>query len=398
MRIINKVALQNISHQNFRSLIFFFLVFIASACIFGTGIFTENMKSGVSQTGNHIGADIIVVPSNFSDDAKEILFAGNACTILFKDNPADALKKVKGIKQVSEQLYLETLKMECCAAAGVQIIAIDIHSDFAVGEWLKGEGIQSLGDDEIIVGCSCGLQKNDKINFYDRQFTVVAVLDETGMGYDESAFVSYEAVNQITSDSKYESMFRGQTGLSSMILINVGENFSTEDVIQDIFNDCYQYGISAYSTEQLTEKLLKQFHYYKYLGNIMNFFVILLATVSLFSLITITFHQRRNRVGSLLSVGIKKKKILQVFLTEYIYLVLAGVTAGIVLVCIFAFPLHSVIKHILDLPYKFVSIDKMIWLGFKTVVINVVILLLAVSLSFVKIIKSEPAVLAEEQI
>ena len=103
-------------------------------------------------------------------------------------------------------------------------------------------------------------------------------------------------------------------------------------------------------------------------------------------------------MGSLLSVGIKKKKILQVFLTEYIYLVLAGVTAGIVLVCIFAFPLHSVIKHILDLPYKFVSIDKMIWLGFKTVVINVVILLLAVSLSFVKIIKSEPAVLAEEQI
>lgn len=393
----NKFALQNITHQYFRSIIFFFLVFIASTCIFGTGIFTENMELGVEQAENKIGADIIVVPSDYSDDAKGVLFEGDACTILFKKNPLEQLKMIEGVKHASEQLYLETLHMDCCSSAGVQIIAIDIHSDFAVGEWLKNKGIETLGADEIIAGSSCGLKLNDKIGFYDKIFTVAAVLEETGMGYDESAFVSYEAANQITTDPQYKALFNEQTGLSSMILLDVEDGYQTEEVKQVISGEFYSYGISVYTTSQLAKKLIKQFHYFQYISYIMNVFVILLACVALFSLITITFHQRRNRVGSLLSVGIGKIKIIQIFLLEYIYLMLAGIVSGITLAIVFLLPLHNVIKQALNLPYKFIGINRIAVLSLKTVAINIIILLLAASVSFFKLLKLEPAILAEEQ-
>lgn len=393
----NKFALQNITYQRFRSLILFFLVWIVSTCIFGTGIFTESMKSGIAQTKRTIVADIIVVPSEFGDEAREILFEGNACTILFQKNPTEALQAVEGVKQVSQQLYLATLQLDCCASAGVQLIAIDIHSDFAVGERLKNKGIETLHADEIIAGSSTGLKVNDQINFYGRNFTVAAILEETGIGYDESVFLSFEAADQIVTDPQYEFLFHQQTGLSSMVLVNVADGYSTEAVKQAISYDLYDYGISAYSVDQLTERLLKQFHYFQYFGFMMNLFVLLLAAVSLFSLITITFYQRRNRVGSLLSVGIERKTIIQVFLLEYIFLMLLGIIAGILLTILFLFPLHHVIKQALDLPYKFIGLDKLVLLIFKTVALNSGILFFAASLSFYKILKLEPAILAEEQ-
>ncbi|MBQ3665087.1 MAG: FtsX-like permease family protein [Lachnospiraceae bacterium] len=398
MLTANRFALQRINHQRFRSLIFFFLVFIASTCIFGTDVFMENMESGVKHAENKIGADIIVVPSDYSDDAKEVLFEGNACTILFQNSPVEKIKTVEGVKHVSEQLYLKTLKMDCCSAAGVQIIAIDIHSDFAVGEWLKNKGIEKLGEDELIVGSDCGLQVDEKIGFYDRIFTVAAVLEETGMGYDESAFISFEAANKITANPQYKELFHEKTGLSSMVLIDVDERYETDTVQKNIINISYNDGVSVYSTSRLAEKLVRQVNYFHCLSYIMNAFVILLATVALFSLITVSFHQRRNQVGSLLSVGIGKKKIMQVFLIEYIYLMLAGIVSGIILTIVFLLPLHSVIKQTLHLPYIFIGFYRIAFLSFKTIGINFAILLLALSFSFYQIMKLEPAILAEEQV
>ena len=109
----NKYVLQSIRHQGFVSLIFFFLVFIVSVSVFGTALFTENIELGVRQSGNRVGADIMVVPTDYGESAKEVLFKGNSCTVLLKDNITDGLKKLDGISNASPQLYLQTLPMKC---------------------------------------------------------------------------------------------------------------------------------------------------------------------------------------------------------------------------------------------------------------------------------------------
>ena len=147
----------------------------------------------------------------------------------------------------------------------------------------------------------------------------------------------------------------------------------------------------------MVEALTKQLGYFRTFGYIMDIFVILLAAVSLFALITITFHQRRNRVGSLLSVGVGRGKIIQMFLLEYLYLTLFGTAAGVGIAAIFVLPLHNVIKQSLDMPYKFIGAGKMCVLCLIVLAVNLFILLVACSFTFVKIIKTEPAILSEEQ-
>ena len=397
MFTVSKFAWQSMVKHGFQSVIFFLLVLISSACLYGVGFFTENMQSGAEQAGSHIHADMIAVPSEYGDNAKDALFEGNACTILFQENPAELLSQTDGISQVSPQLFLRTLPLPCCSASGVQIIAFDINTDFAVSENLKDKSIKinTLSPDELIAGSACGLTPGAQINFYNRTFTVSAVLDETGMGYDQSIFISFEASDLITADEQYQEYFGGKTGLTSMILIRTDDN--AEQVRKTMSGILNEKGISVYTIDSMSEKLIRQMQDFKIFALIINLFVILLASVSLSALITVSFHQRRNRVGSLLSVGISRKKIIQMFLLEYLYLTAFGTVTGTGSICMVVLSLHDVIKQSLALPYKFIGMEKMGGLFLTVGGINLLMLLLACSLTFAKIIRTEPAILSEEQ-
>ena len=105
----NNMALHNIARHSFRSIIFLLFAAISSACIFGVGFFNENISSGIGQVKGHIAADLIAVPSEYNDDAKDALFAGDACTMFFKADPEEMISDTDGVAQVSSKLYLETL-------------------------------------------------------------------------------------------------------------------------------------------------------------------------------------------------------------------------------------------------------------------------------------------------
>ena len=391
-----KYAIKSISKQGFRSMIFFLLVFLSSACLYGVGFFIQNMQTGIEQVDKRIGADMIAVPSAYSDSAKDALFAGEACTIFFRDDPSGKIAQLNGIANVSSQLYLETLSFDCCAAGGVQIIAFDPETDFTVSECISGEDIRKLSADEIIAGYSSGMKKGSSVVFFGKKFTVAYVLDETGMGYDQSVFVSYEAADKITSSPEYNYLFGERTDLSSMILIRADEGYDTEQLkesIEILFDD-----VSVYTTDALVKSLNKQLDYYKAFGNIMGAFVVILAAVSLFALVTITFYQRRSRVGSLLSVGICRSRIVKIFLLEYLYLTLLGTVSGAVFSAVIVLPLHNVIKQSMDLPYKFIGFGNMVLLFIAVLCVNILILLIACSVTLANIIRTEPAILTEEQL
>ena len=391
----NKIALRNITKHSFRSVIFFLLASISSACIFGVGFFNENISSGIGQVKGRIGADLIAVPADYNDDAKDALFAGDACTMFFKSDPEEKIGNTDGVAQVSSQLYLETLSFSCCSAAGIQIIAFDPDTDFSVSTWTSKKNVRNLGANELIAGASCGLKKGSSITFFDHGFTVADVLDETGMGYDHSIFISFEAAKQITSDEKYSQLFKCKSNLTSMVLINADKNYEINDLSRDISRSLSD--ITVYSTDNLVGELKKQAGYFKFSGFVADAFVIIISAVSLFSLITLTFYQRRNRIGSMISIGISKAKIVKIFFLEYLYLTLAGTFAGISITAVLLLPLHNLIKRSVDLPYRFIGTEQTIELCLLVLAVNLIILIAAYSFTFFKIMRTEPAILMEEQ-
>ena len=45
----NQYAFQVISHSRFRSVTVFLLVFITTVCVFGTALFTDNIRNGADR-------------------------------------------------------------------------------------------------------------------------------------------------------------------------------------------------------------------------------------------------------------------------------------------------------------------------------------------------------------
>ena len=391
-----KYALQVISHSRFRSLTVFLLVFVTTVCVFGSALFTDNIRNGADRIYGNTGTDLYIVPQEYLESTKDLLFKGKACMLPFKTDVSDSIRALDGVGAVSRQLYLETLEMDCCDAGGLQIVAYEPETDFAVRKWT--DKARNLGADEILAGSAACFTAGETVNVFGRTFTVAGVLDETGMGYDQSLFLSYEAADGITGDADYAYMFGQKAGLVSMLLIQQADGSDISALTESVRSTLEGSGLSVYAISDLAAGMKSSIRMMTAAVRIMNVFAVVIASVSLFAMVTLTFHQRRKTAGSLLSVGCTKGRILRLFAAEYLWLFAAGALAGILLVCIILLPLHNVIKTALELPYKLISAGGAAAITAKTLLTVLVMLAAALSFTFVRIMKIEPALLTEENL
>lgn len=392
----DKYVLQVISRSRFRSAIIFILFFVTTVCLFGTGLFTGNLKNGSKKLYGQTYADMIVVPEAYLDNTKDMLFKGKACSIMFKDDVLSGMNGVSGVEAVTPQLYLETLEMSCCADGGIQIVAYDPATDFAVSQWT--EHSKELSGYEALAGSGGTMKKGDKITLFDREFTIADVLDETGMGYDNSIFIPYETADEITSSEEYKFMFGEKTGLVSMLLVKNSPDGDIKETEAAVNSALAGSEAKVYPIDELSADLRSHIDLMTAVTKIVSAFAVILAAVALFAMVTITFRQRRRIAGSMLSAGCPRGRVLKYFLSEYLFLFAAGALSGILLVCVFLLPLHEEVKAVLEMPYKLISLSGAAILAAKTAAVDIAMLALAVSFTFVGILRTEPAMLMEEQV
>lgn len=392
----SRYAFQVIRHSRFRSIVVFLLVFVTTVCVFGTALFTDNIQNGANRIYGNTGTDLYIVPQEYLESTKDLLFKGKACMLPFKADVTEQIAGIAGVEAVSRQLYLETLDMGCCDAGGLQIVAFDPKTDFAVRNW--AEHSTELAPDEILAGSAGCFTVGETIDLFGRTFRIAGILDETGMGYDQSLFVTYEAADAITSAEEYKHMFAQRTGLVSMLLIQQKNGTDTNELtcaVQDVLRDT---GLVVYAIDELAADMKGNIRMLTATVRIMNVFAVVIASVSLFAMVTLTFHQRRKIAGSLLSVGCTKGRILKLFTLEYLWLFIFGALAGVMAVSIVLLPLHDVIKTALELPYKLISAGRAAVVTAKAMLVDLAMLTAALSFTFWNIMKTEPAKLTEETV
>lgn len=391
-----KYALNVITYRRFASIIVIVLVFVTSLCLFGSGLFTDNIRYGAEKISGTTNTDLYIVPQEYLDSTKDMLFKGKACTIPFKDDVTEKICSLPEVGEVSRQLYLETLELSCCSSGGIQIVAFDTETDFSVSRW--SDKAKTLGDNEVLAGSASCFEKGENVDIFGKNFTVADVLDETGMGYDNSLFLSYAAADEITSSKEYSYMFGGRTGLVSMLLVKLNTDSDINALSKSISETLAGTELKAYAIDELASGLKSNIRTFSRMVGIMDIFALILASVSLFAMVTLTSEQRRRTAGSLLSVGCTKTKILQLFLTEYLLLFATGTILGILTALMFLLPLHGVLKEALDMPYRLISLKQAAGLLGKTLSINIVMLAAALSFTFITVMKQEPAQLTGENV
>ncbi|MBP1736873.1 MAG: transporter permease [Oscillospiraceae bacterium] len=351
-RTIWWVAIQNLRRQKFQSVILTALLTVTALTVFFSASLAESMKEGLEKTKDRLGADIIVVPNRFVSSIEDALFLGKPCTVNFDKSWLDKISAEEGVEQVSYQLYLSSLNSDCCETS-MQLIAFDINSDFAVAPWLSEDGIHSVADDEIIVGSSMNKKVGDVVKYFGRNFTVIDVLEETGMGYDSCAFISYEAAYQIANDPDYDNVlpFQKDEEVISMVLVKLKEGDDSAKVKEELMSQYADEGIAVYTNSDLVGRFSDELKNYISYATIFQGLFLLMAVIALYGIYSVIIHLRKAEFGTYFSFGTEKKRILLMLLSELLLVAVTSTAIGIGLVCLITIPFHEAIRQSLSIPY-----------------------------------------------
>lgn len=187
-----KQALKNLSLHSVQTFGCVLALMIFSLSLyFGVSI-EGNIRNGIEQTSERIGAKQMLVPSSGKDSYETLLLQSEPSAFYLDRSITDRLDGLK--ITYSPQIYLKTLKASCCSEP-LQVIGYDPESDFTLKPWLTEE-MKGTG---VTVGYSVGCE--DTILLFGTEYPVSGRLSQTGSGFDHSVYVPFRYISHMFEDS-----------------------------------------------------------------------------------------------------------------------------------------------------------------------------------------------------
>ena len=205
---------------------------IIAATLFSSQYLISGAQQSLDSGLSRMGADILVVPEEYSSTAQTVILMGEPASFFFKDSGYQQISRIPGVAKASPQIYVATLFGQACCSGPVQIIAIDPKQDFTVSAWLKENPGVTLGKDDIIVGSAITGDIGSDLLFYGHTFHIVGRLARTGMGIDMAVFTRMEDAYVMADESRTKAA-RTLTipkGMVSAVLVKVDPAFSRSTV------------------------------------------------------------------------------------------------------------------------------------------------------------------------
>ncbi len=321
----------------------------AFAVFFGT-MLTQSLKTGIESLSDRIGADLMIVPRGSDADLQNSLLRSEPSTFYLEDNIVADVAAISGVKQTSPQLFIASLDAACCTVP-VQLIGYDPQTDFTITPWMINTMDTPLGENEVVIGSLVLAEPGDEVFFYGQPFRVVAKLDETGMGFDSSIFMTMNTAQHMIDLSGKKAVHPAGSGdgLVSSVLVRLDANVDVPSVAAELINafphtdvvisDDFMRGISG--------ELAKT--------SSMTFAITILlwaaAVLVLLFVFSITFNERKKEFALLSVLGATKGKITSIILCESLITTTIGTMVGLLAACLIFFPFQTLIATSMGLPY-----------------------------------------------
>lgn len=392
------ISLQNLKHQYMRSLFMIFFILLLSSSFFLSSLLMESMEKGIILAKQRMGADMIVVPKEYTKELHETMFTGNPCTIYFNREWVEKISGLEGVKKVSPQLYLATLGAGCCDVVS-QLIAYDPNTDFVVRPWLdRTKQNLVLRTGEVVIGSSLIPKPGDNINFYNTQFKVVAKMEETGMTYDNSVFINYDTAKMLLDSPEARSNLKLDNfdNLISMVLVNGKDNITPDQLNRNFSYKFYDDPISAVTANSLVSDVSQNIRKFSSYSRLLISFLLIMTIMSLICIFTITINERKREFGILCSIGATRKQMVLIIVLEALLISILGGTIGIAFSWSIMFLFEDLIRLRMGVPYMDVNIMTCIPIAVKCLLISILTGLVSSAFSVYKISHENPYELIRE--
>lgn len=400
MRKLNVVSigLTNLKRQGVRTFVMIIFSFILSASLLVSGILNESMQQNVDKTVNRMGADIVVVPTEYAASYSDSLFEGQLCSFYFDRSWYDKIKDIEGIDKISPQLFVASKAADCCSEA-TQLIAFDPETDFIVQPWLKELGIDHLADDEVILGSKMGGEKGDQYRFFNETMTVAGKMEHTGTGYDRCAFISFENAQKLMTKPQAKTADLGDRDpkkVVSSIMIRVKDGENPDAVASRINVELDGSSIAAYTADGIVSSVTDSIKSFSSFTIVLNDLLLFMAVLAIVCIFTITIVQRKTEFGVMLTLGASKGKLIGILLTEGLAVSLIGGILGMLVSGGVVLAFQDVILTKLEIPELVSSVSFYVQTGAICLGLSMVAGLLASVCAIVVITRGEPLRLIEE--
>ena len=178
---------------------------LISFIFFADGILLASLGKGLSSMKSRMGADLMVVPLGYDKGMESLLLRGEPSYFYLDKKIESRIKNVRGVKKVSSQFFLVSLDKDCCAIP-VQLIGFDPTTDFSVQPWIPKVYGKSVRDDELVVGSDISVDEKKSLEFFGKDYPVVAQLERTGTGLDQAVFANMKTLSFMFNAAKDQGL------------------------------------------------------------------------------------------------------------------------------------------------------------------------------------------------
>ncbi len=391
------IVLKNIFKKRGRSLIMLIVMAVLSFTVFGGWIIASSIENGIDSASSRLGADIMIVPVGAEDSIEGALLTGDPSTFYLDYTTISAeIADVDGIEIVSPQLYIATLSASCCSFP-VQLIGIDLDTDFVVGSWISSAADGDLEDGELIIGYSVGATPGGTIKFYNRELDCISRLDETGMGYDESVFMNMDTARMLMAETDAaEEADIDVEDMASVVMIQVEDGADVSEVQESIENVVDTDEVTVLTSDTVIQGVsdtLDSLDQYIYVLLLILWILVAFVTNLLFVL---NLNERKKEFAILKVIGAKRKKIVMLILIEALLIAIIGAVFGLIISSVIIFPFSLTISNSIGLPYLIPTVVQIVTMALISLLISIVAGSIAAVFTAMRISKAQTYVTIKE--
>lgn len=322
------LAMENIRQRKMRSICMILLVTLSSIIVYMGSVFSLSLKHGLDSLSNRLGADVIVVPAGYKAEIESVLLKGEPSTFYLPENTMKKLEQFEEIEQMTAQIYVATLSASCCSYP-IQIIGIDIDSDFLIYPWITNSIHKELKDNEAIVGSHVIGEQGEIVRFFNHELKIVGRLKATGVGFDATVFVNRKTAKELAKASERITANRvAEEDVISSIMLKVKPGVDSVKLSSKISRTLAHEGIFAMFSKKFVNTISSNLKVLSsYVGGLI--FIIWIFSIVILSIsFTAIFNERKKEMAVLRVLGASKRILRNIIVKEAGILSLWGAALG----------------------------------------------------------------------
>ncbi len=360
------LAAQNLRRKPFRSFVTIAIVGLAAGTLFSATLLIGSVDRSLEVGMERLGADLLVVPEGYQESGQTALITGAPTSFYMDGAVLGQVSSISGVDQASPQLFIESMVSSQCCTGHVQIVGYDPGSDFVINPWLAQNLNRTLNPDEVVIGSLILANKGEQVHFYGHNFDVAGVLDATGMGADESVFMSLDTAYLMAAESAQvaESPLDIKPGTISSVLVKIAPGANIDQVSQRIKTTVP--GTMVITANELSRSVTDRISGFKRGFIAVDAIVWVMSLLTIAAIFSMIVNERQREIGLLRAMGSTRRFIFRLMLAEAVILTAAGGIAGIFVGGAALFIFKTVITSSLGIPYLWPPILTFVELTFIT--------------------------------